>query len=91
MNYIWILINCYSILSTGAIKPNLCINCKHFRYDFFTGKQFGKCILFPKVEEKNTYYLVNGQDNKPTDYHFCSIARNYNDMCGIEGKLFEKK
>ena len=97
MNYIWILlISCYSIsvLSTSAIEPtpNFCINCKHFRYDVFSSKQFGKCALFPIVEEKNRYYLVNGeQDNKPTDYNYCSIVRNYNDMCGTEGKFFESK
>jgi len=93
MNYIWILlISCYSGLSTSTIKPNLCVNCKHFRYDFFSGKKFGKCALLPKVEEKNIYYLVNGEDKYThTDYHFCSIARKYDDMCGTEGKLFESK
>ena len=81
---------CY--YTTHAIKPNFCMNCKHFRYDFFTGKQFGKCVLFPKEVEKNKYYLVNGfNGHKHIDYNFCSIARNYNDMCGTEGKLFEQK
>ena len=83
---------CY-VLSINAIQPNFCANCKHFRYNFFTGKQFGKCALFPIIDEKDRYYLVNGQkEKKNTDYHFCSVARgDYKGMCGPEGKFFEKK
>ena len=78
MNYIWILlISCYSnfILEIKP-TPNLC----------------GKCVLFPIVKEKNRYYLVNGEkDEEDKDYHFCSITRNYEHMCGTEGKFFESK
>ena len=84
-----ILLTLSFIFTTNAIKPNFCVDCKHFRYDFFSGKQFGKCALFPIVKEKDRYYLVNGQGQK-TEYNYCSIARGYNDMCGEEGKLFEK-
>ena len=85
-----ILLTLSFIFTTNAIKPNFCVNCKHFKYDFFSGKQFGKCMLFPILKEKDRYYLVNGQEKK-TEYNYCSIARGYNDMCGEEGKLFEKK
>ena len=83
---------CY-VLSINAIQPNICTNCKNFRYNSFTGKQFGKCALFPIIEEKDRYYLVNGQkEKKNTDYHFCSVARgDYKGMCGPEGKFFEQK
>jgi hypothetical protein len=69
------------------------VNCKYFRYHFFSGKKFGKCALFPIIDEKDRYYLVNGKnENKNTDYHYCSVARgNYTGMCGPEGKFFEKK
>ena len=81
---------CY-VLSINAIQPKFCVHCKHFRYDFFSGKQFGKCVLFPIVKEKDRYYLVNGQGQN-IDYHYCSIVRgDYKDMCGPEGKFFEKK
>jgi hypothetical protein len=40
----------------------------------------------------NTDFLVNGRNtNKPPDYYHCSIARKYEDMCGKDGKLHEKK
>ena len=84
------------IFSTNATKPNFCVNCKHFKYNFFTGKEFGKCTLFPivkekeKEKEKNRYNLVNGQkQEQKTEYNYCSIARGFNDMCGEEGKFFE--
>jgi hypothetical protein len=83
---------CHSFfLSAKAIKPKLCIDCKHIKYDFFTGKKFGKCRLFPQIEEDNKYYLVTGQDKKNTDYYYCSTVRNNNNMCGTEGKCFDKK
>jgi len=86
------LINLCYVLSINAIQPKFCVHCKHFRCDFFTGKQFGKCALFPIVTEKDRYYFVNGQKVKNTDYHYCSVARgDYKDMCGPEGKFFEKK
>jgi len=47
--------------------------------------------LFPIVKEKNRYYLVNGEKDEDKDYHFCSITRNYEHMCGTEGKFFESK
>lgn len=77
----------------NAIKPKFCADCKHVRYDFFTGKEFGKCAQFPNIQENNVYYLVSGKDKKKyIDYYYCSVARgDYKDMCGPEGKLFEKK
>jgi hypothetical protein len=48
--------------------------------------------LFPIVTEKDRYYLVNGQNKKKIEYNYCSVARgDYKDMCGPEGKFFEKK
>jgi hypothetical protein len=47
--------------------------------------------LFPIITEKDRYYFVNGQE-KEIEYNYCSIARgDYKDMCGPEGKFFEKK
>jgi hypothetical protein len=52
--------------------------------------KFSKCALFPIVEEDD-YFLVNGKKNvKPLDYHYCSVCRIYDEMCGKDGKLYEK-
>ena len=90
MNYILLIMN---IFITYAIetKPKLCINCKFFQKDFFTINKFGKCALFPIKDQKNEYFLVDGKDNEKKDYYFCSTARNFDVMCGAEGKLYEKK
>jgi len=84
------MISC--IFATNALEPKFCMDCKHFKYDFFTGKKFGKCLLFSKMEEKNDNYLVNGKEEKIyTDYEYCSIVRKYDKKCGPDGKLFEKR
>jgi hypothetical protein len=42
--------------------------------------------------ENDDYFLVNGIKNvKPSDYHYCSVSRLYDEMCGKDGKLYEKK
>lgn len=51
--------------------------------------KFGKCTQFPIITY-NTDYLVTGiKDN--TQYQYCSIVRQYDDLCGKEGKLYEGK
>ena len=78
------------ILYALALTPKLCVNCKHFKGGFFQN-EFGKCLLFPKVNEID-YFLVNGvKPNNKIDYEYCSIIRTYDKTCGKEGELFEKK
>jgi hypothetical protein len=93
MYYLFFIIS-YAIISTisaNVVKPKLCIDCKFFKNSFISGSQFGKCSLFPIVKE-NDYFLVNGKKNtKNIDYHYSSISRRYEDMCGKEGNFFKKK
>jgi len=97
MNYV-ILIICsilFPVFSVKVTNPKLCIHCKHFIPDNDIGK-FGKCSLFPKKGEnaKNNLFLINGiKDSYSTieeNYYFCTTAREFNDMCGEEGKLYKK-
>jgi len=73
------------------LVPKLCIHCKHLITDN-EGDQFAKCALFPRITINNDY-LVTGvkEEEKPSDYHYCSVARNMEHMCGLEGNLHEKK
>jgi len=96
MKYIFFII-CFNILSTvfsmsNAVKPKLCIDCKFFIKDnVFTLNEFGKCALFSKVK-KNDNYLVDGSKQyDKMEYSYCSIVRNFEDMCGEEGRLYEKR
>ena len=85
-----IILSPFSVISS-QIRPKLCIDCKFYTKDFFTFSEFGKCSLFPI--EKNSYFFVNGKGNnsKEYDYHYCSTARKFDNMCGQEGKFYEKK
>jgi hypothetical protein len=56
--------------------------------DFISGNKYGKCSLFPKTDIDID--LVTGI-NKNAKYQFCSIARDYDNMCGKEGTKYIKK
>lgn len=86
-----------SITLTTPTKVNICVNCKHYikvvRFAGITGDpSFSKCALFPKdnLEEK-VEYVVTGKKVKPIlkKYSYCSTARSFENMCGIEGRLYE--
>ena len=83
---------CYLVIPIFSFgEQRICVNCKHFKKDFWSGKQFGKCALFPR-EENNNYYLVDGKPStQNNDYFYCSTARGSDDMCGETGKLFSEK
>ena len=58
MNYILIVIYCnmLSLFSVVSTKPKLCINCKHFKNNFWSDNSFGKCLLFPEVIKNDNYF-----------------------------------
>jgi len=90
------IIFCAFILPFNSMKPKLCVNCKFFKNEYIIFNRFGKCSLFPKDEEpidkNDIHFLVDGTKNiKEIEYYFCSTARNYDDMCGKEGKRFQQK
>ena len=91
MNSILMII--YSIilplsLSVKVSKPKLCIDCKHFVPDR-TNNKYAKCSSFPR-KDINPSFLVNGIIDKD-EYYYCSSSRTSSDLCGIEGKMYEKK
>jgi hypothetical protein len=84
----------FSIVFANAIEPKICINCKHFKKDFFTLDELAKCQAFPKIlpkiEENNNYLITGIQRTQNVDYHYCGTARQFDSMCGEEGKKYEK-
>jgi chromatin segregation and condensation protein Rec8/ScpA/Scc1 (kleisin family) len=69
-----------------------CSICKHFIEPNSNILLFGKCNLFTKTKD---IYSIN--DKKETvktktieDRSYCSTARQFKNMCGEEGKMFEK-
>ena len=97
MKYILLIIayNILSIFSAYEIKPKLCIDCKFFRKDNLSNDKFGKCSFFPDkkdYDDDDMEFLVTGiKKNKKEFYYFCSTSRKYEDMCGKEGRFYEKK
>ena len=83
-----ILLSPFSASKLTPNKPKLCIDCKFFKKDLLSTK-YGKCSLFT-TEEANKSFLVDGIDRTRIEYQYCSIARNFDDMCGQEGKFYVK-
>ena len=85
MRWIWLC----SLWRACALDP-ICVNCKFFKSDYFRSK-YGKCTRFPNGDS-NVYYLVTGKKSaENVDYFYCNTARQYEEMCGLEGKKFEKR
>ena len=74
---------------------NFCVDCKFYiRDNYFSGvgKEFGKCKLYYEVEDNDRDFLVTGIKKKvEKKYNYCSICRYNDNMCGVEGKNYEKK
>lgn len=81
---------CLYVTSVVAFKPNLCIECKHFKKDVFSAPRYGKCTLFPIVIEDDEYEVTGKKPRQSIDHQFCSTVRKYG-KCGKEGVLFEPK
>ena len=88
-----LLSNFLSTFSTSIIpiKPKLCVNCKFFmKESFFTPDAYSKCVKFSFIDHDD--FFVNGIKRPETkQYYYCSTARNFDHMCGNEGKKFEEK
>jgi hypothetical protein len=83
------ILSCYSLKIDNS---KFCVNCKYFQphVDF---KTLGKCSKFLNpTPEFDDDYLVTGEIiDKPKVYTYASTARQFDFLCGIEGKLYEKK
>ncbi len=84
------LLRAIPTLLTMNTQEKFCKDCKFFKKDFFSETKYGHCSHFPNQPIDN--YLVDGfKDTSPTSYHYCSVARSSERMCGPEGKYFESK
>jgi len=86
MNHLLKLFLLYTLSSIAlpSIALSFCKNCKHFIKN--GAIQYGKCGFFPIKVKDN--YLVTGIKSE-NDYFYCSTAREFDRMCGYEGKHYE--
>jgi len=88
----FLLKNFLCLFSTDFLKPKLCKDCIFYKRSTLTpfDLKYGKCTLFP-LQKYNNNYLVDGSKQiVEIDHHFCSIAREYDSLCGKEGNQFIK-
>ena len=77
------------IIPVAALEnPKLCKNCKHFIKNDWND-YYSKCAVFPRIETSNLF-LINGKHEEDfIDYLYCSTVREFDTMCGKEGKLYK--
>ena len=63
----------------NALTPKLCIQCKHFIHNPIS-PDFDTCLLFPRPDNFATLHLEK--------YRYCSTAREFDHLCGKNGKYF---
>jgi hypothetical protein len=68
------------------LKPKFCINCRYYIKDEKGNKQNGRCLQFPN---DNSNFLVDGVV-RADDYRFCSTARNFDHLCGVNATKYKK-
>ena len=57
---------------------------------FLTPDAYSKCTKFSFIEHDD--FFVDGIKRPETKrYYYCSTARNFDHMCGNEGKKYEEK
>ena len=78
-----------SLNPLNTLPQRFCKNCKFFIQQKGLPESFGKCGLFPKIEEE--FFLVTGIMEQKTDYNYCSTARYIETMCGEKGKHYQEK
>jgi hypothetical protein len=73
----------------SVTEPKFCINCKF--YLNHENKKFGRCALHPILNNKDQmYYLVSGETpNTDIKYHYCSVARELQQMCGENATKYD--
>ena len=87
MRVIYILF-CIIWSSSVYSYEKYCVNCKYFVKNPFCNDTFGKCSAFRKKIENHQLmdYLVSGKQK--IEYKYCSTARENEDLCGKEGKMY---
>ena len=88
--YFMIIMLIAMLISASKMNTKLCTNCRFYIRPFFSSSEFGKCTKFTQ-NNTDDYFLVNGINDNRKNYYYCVTARREDDMCGQEGKFYEKK
>jgi len=83
------LVNLVTLVPVSVYSMPFCKNCNFFIQQHGIPESFGKCGLFPKVEQD--FFLVTGIMEQKNDYNYCSTARCIDSMCGEKGKHYQEK
>lgn len=90
MNYSFLfvlfIIQKYNFLQIQSYK--FCINCRFYIKN--SNPEYGKCSYFSKKIDNNNYLVTGKDSDNIVEYYYCNTARNSKEMCGEEGKKYEK-
>jgi len=88
--YLFYILN-FLFFITSSSSEKFCVNCKFFVKHPYNKSTFGKCSAFRKNLDNYQLldYLVSGKQK--IEYKFCSTARENDNLCGKEGKMYIEK
>ena len=76
------------LIQLVKVESLFCKNCKYFIQQHGIPESFGKCGLFPTIEQN--FFLITGIAEEKHDFYYCSTARSVETMCGEKGKHYQK-
>ena len=89
MKYLFLFMSffIFPFYSVKVSMSKICVRCKYFIRDD-ENNILGKCALFP-TDKGIIEYLVTGVNKNK--YQYCCTSREFDNMCGKEGRLYEEK
>ena len=79
----------FSLQNINAIQK-ICINCKNF-IPSGLDDSFGKCLLFPRIEEDKSHLVTGIKKEDRYTYRYCELERKNINGCGEEGFFYQAK
>jgi len=87
--YLLSIILFFTLSNSLIISNKFCINCKYIIHNINNDYFYAKCSFYPKEKDNYLYLITGNKSDIKCDY--CSIAREFDSMCGIDGKNYEEK
>jgi hypothetical protein len=79
-----------SIALVNALDPVKCVDCNFFKKKFLQDPRFGKCSFFPKEVDHGDVF-VTGKSDTRIENEYCTVARQFDTLCGNNARYFQKR
>ena len=78
-------------LTTNVEPPRFCVQCVNYVSDPL-GPVYAQCLAFPQISDMDdrdaTLYRVAGVLPRDAKFHYCTVARRFETLCGPIGRHY---